>query len=132
MKSPALKIIVASLAIAAGSAVAQGYGAGYGSGYGRGFGPGMGYGYGPGMMEYSSLSAEQREKVASVRAEHRARNWYAMDALRAEQSKLHGLYAAKADAEAIAEQQKKVDALREQMFRQRTEMRREMDAVLAQ
>jgi hypothetical protein len=41
------------------------------------------------------------------------------------------LYAAKADAGAIAGQQKKVDALREQMSRQRTEMRREMDAALA-
>ena len=116
MKTPA-KLIVASLALAAGAALAQGYG--------RGFGPGMGPG-----MGYWNLSAEQRDRVAAVREEHRGKHWATMDALRTEQWKLRDLHAAKADAATIAEQQKKVDALREQMFQQRAAMHREMDAAL--
>lgn len=118
VKSPALKIIVASLALAAGAAMAQGYG----------YGPGMGYG--PGGRG-ATLTPEQRDRLASVRDEHRAKNWDAMNELRAEQWKLRDLYAARADAAAIAEQQKKVDGLREQMFARRADMRREMGAALA-
>ena len=150
MKSPALKILVAALALAAGSAMAQGYG--YGPGYGHGmrgggwgwageegYGPGPGYGrgmgYGPGMgygRGYgANLTDEQRTKIAALQEQHRAKNWQAMGTLRTEQFKLREMYAAKADAKAIAEQQKKVDGLREQLFKQRNAMHREIDAVLA-
>ena len=152
MKSPALKIVVAALALAAGSALAQGYGYGYGPGGGpcweEGFGPGAGYGpgmgYGPGYgrgMGYgragwgpgagANLTDEQRTKAAALREEHRAKNWKAMGELQKERLRLSELYgAAKPDAKAIAEQEKKVDALREQMFKERNDLRREMQALL--
>ena len=145
MKSPVLKILVAALALAAGSAMAQGYG--YGPGNGRGMGggwgaeegwaPGMGYGsgmgYGPGRGygPGANLTDEQRTKIAALQEQHRAKNWQAMGELRAEQFKLREMSAAKADAKAIAAQQKKVDGLREQMFKRRNDLHREMDAVLA-
>ena len=154
MKSPALKIVVAALAFAAGSALAQGYGygpcwgeegfgpgMGYGPGmmggpgYGRGMGYGRGGGFGPGGGGYgpgagANLTDEQRAKVAKLREEHRAKNWKAMGELQKEQLKLAELYDAKADAKAVAEQEKKVDALREQLFKQRNDMRREMQALI--
>jgi Spy/CpxP family protein refolding chaperone len=155
MKSPTLKIIVAALALAGGSALAQGYGPGSGPcwdegfGSGGGYGPGMGYGsgmmgYGPGGgrgMGYgrggwgpgagANLTDEQRTKAAALQEQHREQNWKTMGELRKEQFKLDELYAAaKPDAKAIAEQEKKVDALREQMFKQRNDMRREMQALL--
>ena len=149
MKSPALKIIVAALALAAGSALAQGYGygpgagpcwgeegfgpgAGYGPGMGGGYGRGMGYGrggWGPGAG--ANLTDEQRAKAAALQEQFRETNWKLMGDLRQEQSKLSGLYgAAKPDAKAIAEQEKKVDALREQMFKQRNDHRRAMQALI--
>ena len=146
MKSPALKIAVAAFALAAGSVMAQGYGSGPGFGPGmrggwgpgEGYGPGMGYGpgigYGRGMgygPRAANLTDEQRTQLAAVQEQHRAKNWQAMGELRAEQFKLRELYAAKADADKIALQQKKVDGLREQMFKRHNEMRREVDAVLA-
>lgn len=115
MKTPVL-VGVAALAFAA-IALAQG----------PGYGPGMGYG----PRASLDLSDEQRTTIAALQEEHRAKNWQAMGELRAEQFKLRDMYAARADAGAIAEQQKKVDGLREQMFQRRNEMRREMDAVLA-
>ena len=150
MKSPALKVVVAALALAAGSALAQGYGYGPGAGpgCGEGFGPGAGYGpgmgYGPGYgrgMGYgrggwgpgagANLTDEQRTKAAALREEHRAKNWTTMGELQKERVKLSELYgAAKPDAKAIAEQEKKVDALREQLFKERNDMRREMQALL--
>ena len=54
-----------------------------------------------------------------------------MGQLRSEQFKLREMYGAKADAKAIVEQEKKVDALREQLFKQRNALHREIDAVLA-
>ena len=139
MKSPALKLIVVALAVTAGSAFAQGYGygpgmGGRGMGYGphMGYGPGMGYGrggWGPGAG--AGLTDEQRAKVAALQESHRERNWQAMGELRKEQFKLRELQAsAKPDAKAIAQQEKKVDALREQMFKQRNDMRREMQALI--
>lgn len=140
MKSPTLKIIVAALALAGGSALAQGYGYGPGSGHcwdegfapGGGYGSGMGYGrggWGPGAG--ANLTDEQRTKVVALQEQHREKNWKTMGELRKEQFKLSELEgAAKPDVKAIAEQEKKVDALREQMFKQRNDMRREMQALL--
>lgn len=142
MKSPTLKIIVAALGVVAGSAFAQGYGSGpcwgneggygpgmgEGPGYGRGMGYGRGGGFGPGPG--ANLTDEQRAKVAKLREEHRAKNWKTMGELQKEQLKLGELYDAKADASAIAAQEKKVDAVREHLFKQRNDMRREMQTVI--
>lgn len=144
MKSPALKLIVAAVAFAAAGAMAHGPGFGPGmqsgfgpccSGDGPGMGgPGMGYGPGRGMGHgpfAANLTEEQRAKIAALQEEHRARNWKAMGELRNEQFKLWDLYASGTpDAAAVEAQQKKVDALREQAFRERQAMRSEIDAVL--
>ena len=139
MKAPTLKLLVAALALAAGSAFAQGYGYGRAGGpcWAEGFGPGAGYGpgYGRGMgygpAAGANLSDEQRAQVAALQEQHRERNWKVMGELRKEQFKLSELYSApKADSKAIAEQQKKVDALREQLFKQRNDLRREMQALV--
>lgn len=145
MKSPALKIIVVALGLAAGSALAQGYGygpgsgpcwgeegfgpgAGYGPGYGRGMGYGRGGGYGPGAG--ANLTDEQRAKAAALQEKFREANWKTMGEMQKERFKLGELYrAARPDAKAIAEQEKKVDALREQMFKARNEHRREMQTL---
>jgi Spy/CpxP family protein refolding chaperone len=121
---PALNIAVIALALAAGSALAQGYG--YGPGMRGGYGPGMGYG-----AAFANLSDEQRTKIAAIQEQHRARNWKLMGELRAEQFKLRELYASeRADSAAVATQQKKVDGLREQMWKQHEGRRGEIDAVL--
>ena len=132
MKSPALKIVVAALALAAGSALAQGYGPGGGNcwGGGEGFGPGAGYGPGMGYGR-ANLTDEQRAKAAVLQEKFRESNWKTMGDMQKERFKLSELYrAAKPDANAIAEQEKKVDALREQMFKARNDHRREMQALL--
>ena len=128
MKSPTLKIIAAALALAAGSALAEGDGPGGGNcwGNGEGFGPRAGYGPGAG----ASLTDEQRAKAAVLQEKFRETNWKTMGDMQKERFRLSELYrAAKPDARAIAEQEKKVDALREQMFKARNDHRREMQAL---
>ena len=152
MKFPALRILVAALAFAAGSAMAQGYG--YGPGYGpgmRGYGPGMmgggygpgyGPGYGRGMMGYGpgwgggmfarlNLTDEQQDKVFAIQEQHRSKNFGTMSKMRAETFKLQRmLNAENADSKAIVEQQKKVDELRREMLASRLEMRKDVEKVL--
>lgn len=96
-------------------------------------GPGMGMmgGQGQGMMAALDLSDEQREKVLAIREENRRKNWAAMGELRAEQFKLRSLYRAdKLDADKVVEQQKKVDALHQQMLRSRIEAHNQIAALL--
>ena len=120
MKSPTLKIIVVALGLAAGSALAQGYG------YGPGGGPCWGDG-----QSYDGPGYGQRAKAAALQEKFRETNWKTMGDMRKEQFRLSELQrAAKPDAKAIAEQEKKVDALREQMFKARNEHRREMQALV--
>lgn len=124
-------ILGAALAAAATMAFAQG------SGYGQGMmgGPGMmgsqGMTGGGGMLAALNLTDEQRDKVLAIQEEHRKKNWAAMGEVRSEQFKLRNMYRGdQLDADKIAEQQKKVDALRQQMLRSRVEAHNQIAAVL--
>lgn len=112
-----------------------GYGAGGGygpGGCGAGFGPGRGFGAG-GFLESLNLSDEQREKIAAIQEAQREKNWGTMGQMRSEMFKLRRLYFAdNADANAVAEQQKKVDELRRQMLKSRLEGRKQVEAVLTE
>jgi Spy/CpxP family protein refolding chaperone len=102
---------------------------GYGPGWGRG-GPGWGRGYG-GMFPELDLSADQQQKIAKMQEDMRAKNWATMGELRSEQFKLRSLYNAdKPDANAIAEQQKKVDELRRTLIKSRVDAHNQMAAIL--
>ena len=117
----------------------RGYGngmGGYGPGMMGGYGYGMG-GYGPGMMggrnvlSRLDLTADQQEKIAQIREDMRAKNWGTMGELRTEQFRLRNLYNAdKPDANAIAEQQKKVDELRRTMIKSHVDARNQIAALL--
>ncbi len=115
-----------------------GYGYGPGFGHGPGYGPGMMRGYGPGMMGYGAgilealdLSDEQREKILAVQEEMRSKNWATMGKMRAEVFKLRRLvYADSVDANALADQQKKVDELRRELLKARVESRKQVEAIL--
>jgi Spy/CpxP family protein refolding chaperone len=143
------RLTILGLALAAAStlAMAQGYGPGYGrglmgEGYGPGYGPGMmGGGYGPGMrgggygaggaLAALNLTDEQRSKVLAIQEESRKKNWATMGEVRAEQFKLRSMYGTdNLDANKLVEQQKKVDALRQQMFKSRIETHNQIAAVL--
>jgi Spy/CpxP family protein refolding chaperone len=104
-----------------------------------GYGPGMmGGGYGPGMMQgggglfgLSNLSDEQRDKIVAIQEESRRKNWDIMGQMRTEQFKLRGMYYGdKVDANAIVEQQKKVDELRRQMIKSHVDARNQIAALL--
>ena len=139
-------VLGAALALASSLAAAQGYGPGYGQGRGMmggEYGPGMmGGGYGPGMMgDYGQgaggmlaalkLSDEQRDKIAAIQEAQRKKNWATMGEVRSEQFKLRGMYGTdKLDADKLVEQQKKVDALRQQMFKSRVETHNQIAALL--
>ena len=102
---------------------------GYGPGWGRG-GPGWGRGYG-GMFSDLDLTADQQQKIAKIQEDMRAKNWATMGEMRSEQFKLRSLYTAdKPDANAIAEQQKKVDELRRTLIKSRVDAHNQMAAVL--
>jgi Spy/CpxP family protein refolding chaperone len=100
---------------------------------GGGYGPGMmGGGYGPGgALAALNLTDEQREKIFAIQEEHRKKNWAVMGEMRSEQFKLRGMVRGeKLDADKLVEQQKKVDALRQQMFKSRVETHNQIAAVL--
>jgi Spy/CpxP family protein refolding chaperone len=142
-----------TLAHAQGYGPGSGYGGGPGWGPGGGYGPGMmmgrgpgygpGGGYGPGMMGRGGmggygggpfaldLSDEQREKIYALQEENRRKNWDTMGKMRSEMFKLRSMaWSDKADANAYAEQQKKVDDLRREMIKSRFENRKQVEAVL--
>jgi Spy/CpxP family protein refolding chaperone len=147
-----------ALALAtAGAVVAQPYGPGYGAGrgpgmmgdpyghgmMGGGYGPGPmggrqggmmdGFGPGAGMMGLGALdlSDEQRDKVFAIHEEARGKNFGTMARMRAEQYSLAKMYRAeKADANAITDQQKKVDELRRDMIRSHVQTRNQIEALL--
>lgn len=138
-----LLAVGAALAAASTLAIAQGPGYGYGPGYGRGmtgYGPGMmsggsgmvGSGYGAGnALAALNLSDEQREKVFAIQEDHRKKNWAVMGEMRSEQFKLRTMARGeKLDADRLVEQQKKVDALRQQMFKSRVETHNQIAGVL--
>ena len=121
-----------------GPGMMGGYGPGMGGGPGRGYGPGGGFGpgrggYGPGggMLESLNLTDEQREKILAIQEQNRQKNWAVMGQMRGEMFKLRSLYHTdKLDANALAEQQKKVDELRRQMFKSRIEAHSQVEGVL--
>ena len=133
-----LAVLGTALALASSPALPQGMMGGPGTGMmgGQGMGmmggPGMGMMGGPGgMFAALNLSDEQREKIASIREQNRAKNWAAMGEVRSEQFKLRSLYRAdKLDADKIAEQQKKVDELRRQVLKSRVEAHNQIAGVL--
>ena len=143
---------VAVLAAAVGSsAVAQprpgygpgpgyGYGPGMmggnspGDGYGRGmmggYGPGWGHGGGAGLASLN-LTDEQREKIAKIQEDNRSKNWNTMGQMRGEMFKLRQMhFGDKLDSNAISEQQRKVDELRQQMLKAQIETRNQVAAIL--
>jgi Spy/CpxP family protein refolding chaperone len=127
-------LTVGALALASSLALAQGYGPGMmGGGYGPGYGPGMmrgGYG-GGGPFAALNLSDEQREKVFAIQEAQRKKNWATMGEVRSEQFKLRAMYGAdQLDPDKLVEQQKKVDALRQQMLKSRVEAHNQIAAVL--
>jgi Spy/CpxP family protein refolding chaperone len=108
---------------------------GYGGGPGWGYGPRGGQGFGPGggggPLALLNLTDEQREKVLKIQEENRSKNWDLMGKMRSEQFKLRQMaYGDRLDANAIADQQKKVDELRRQMLKSRIEARNQIAAVL--
>ena len=112
-----------------------GYGQGMMGGYGGGYGPGGGrggYGYGGGgPFAAMNLTDEQREKIAKIQEDNRSRNWNTMGQMRSEMFKLRQMYFAdKLDANALTEQQRKVDELRRQMITGHVEARNQIDALL--
>ena len=136
-------LTIGALALASSLAAAQGYGPGYGQGRGMmggGYGPEMmggpgmmgGYGQGAGgMFAALNLSDEQREKIGAIQEGQRKKSWATMGEVRSEQFKLRGMYGAdKLDADKLVEQQKKVDALRQQMLKSRVEAHNQIAAVL--
>lgn len=146
--------LVAVTAAGIATAQPQGPASGYGPGNGRGpgttwgYGPGaMGGGYGPGMMRgcggvYSqggpdrmlvalNLTDDQRGKIAKIQEENRSKNWSVMGQMQSEMFKQRQMYFAdKMDANAVAEQQRKVDDFRRQMLKSHIETRNEIDALL--
>jgi Spy/CpxP family protein refolding chaperone len=98
---------------------------------GPGFGPGYGHGgYGPGPLALD-LSDEQRGKILALQEENRRKNWDTMGTMRSEMFKLRTLaWSDKVDANAYAEQQKKVDELRREIVKSRLENRKQMEALL--
>lgn len=109
---------------------------GWGPGYGPGYGPGMmgggpGYGPGGGMLNALNLSDAQRDKIQTIQEEHFQKNWAAMGQMRSEMFKLRRMFNTdKVDANAVAEQQKKVDELRRQMLKSRIESYNQIEGVL--
>jgi Spy/CpxP family protein refolding chaperone len=120
-----------------------GPGGGYGTGMMGGYGPGasggssapgmMGGGFGPGgPLAALNLTTEQQDKVLAIQEENRRRNWDTMGKMRAETFELRRMFngGQQLDANAIAEQQKKVDELRRQVLRSRVEAHNQIAQVL--
>ncbi len=120
-----------------GPGMMGGAGPGYGPGMrggGPGFGaygPGRGYGQGASLVDSLDLTDEQREKIRAIQEGNRQKNWTSMGQLRSEMFALRRLYyAEKVDANAVTEQQRKVDDLRRLMLKSRLESHNQVEAVL--
>lgn len=105
-------------------------GRGFGGGPGAGYGPGRGFGPG-GVSALPGLTDDQRDKIAKVQEQTRQKNWATMGEMRSEQFKLRQLYFTQpVDANAVAEQQKKVDELRRVMLASRVQAHNEVQGIL--
>ncbi len=108
-----------------------GYGPGMGFGHGWGYGPGMMRGYQAGILESLDLTDEQRDKILSIQEDMRAKSWSTMGKMRSETFKLQRMLAADSlDANALADQQKKVDELRRELLKAHVESRKQIESVL--
>jgi Spy/CpxP family protein refolding chaperone len=113
-----------------------GYGGGPGMMGGYGGGPGDGPGWDrrqrvAGVLSRLGLTTDQQQKIARIHEDTRQRNWDAMGQLLSEQFRLRSLYLAdKLDANAIVEQQKKVDDLRRVLVKSHVEMEIQIEALL--
>lgn len=108
-----------------------GYGYGAGMGFGHGPGYGMMRGYNAGLLEALDLTDEQRDKILSIQEDMRAKNWSTMGKMRSETFRLQRMYAAESvDANALADQQKKVDELRRELLKAHVESRKQIESVL--
>ena len=99
-----------------------------------GYGPGMSGGSGlgaHGALGALNLTADQQEKIGALHEEQRRKSWNALGQLRSEQLRLRQMFNAdKVDANAVVEQQKKIDELRQQMLRLRVETHNQIHSVL--
>ena len=91
-----------------------------------------GYAGRPGMMgNPGGPGIDQQQKIATIHEDTRQKNWDAMGQLLSERFRLSSLYRAdKLDANAIIEQQRKVDELRRVLLRSHIEMEIQIDALL--
>jgi len=147
MKMNWIATVSAAFALLAGAALAQpGYGPGMMGGYGPGgYGPGMMGGYGPGMMGggyggmmggwgagsstwgIQDLTKEQRTKIRDIQQESWKQQWPLMQQMHsAELSAESG----DLDTQAERQQYETVSALHKQMFENRLDTRRKIEAVL--
>lgn len=130
MKAMIRKAALVASALAIGTAAAAAFAQG-GPGFGPGYGGGPGYGPGANALEALNLSDEQRDKIQVIQEQNRQKNWTAMGQMRAEMFALRRMYYAdKVDANAIVEQQKKVDEFRRAQLKSRIESRNQVEALL--
>ncbi|HEX6633413.1 MAG TPA: Spy/CpxP family protein refolding chaperone [Usitatibacter sp.] len=101
-----------------------GYGPGMMGGYGGGYGPGMMGGYGGGYQNLD-LSDEQREKIDKIVDETREKQFGLMQSMH----QLHRNAGAQSDADAMKNYDA-VAAVRKEMFANRLEARKRIEAVL--
>jgi Spy/CpxP family protein refolding chaperone len=122
-----------------GQGMMGGYGPGYYGGPGMmgGYGPGMMGGYGPGMMGgwgsgprswgLSDLTADQRSKIQQVQQEFWNKQWPLMQQMHSAELASDG---SELDDQAARKQYETVSALHKQMFENRLEMRKKIEAIL--
>lgn len=120
-----------------GPGMMGGYGNGPGMIGGIGGGPGDAPGWDQGNNRFArvlarlGLTSDQQQKIATIHEDTRQKNWDAMGQLLSERFRLSSLYRAdKLDANAIIEQQRKVDELRRVLLRSHIEMEIQIDALL--
>jgi len=104
---------------------------GYGPGYGMG--PGMMGGYGPGygMLGQLNLSPDQWSKINAIQGDLAKTQWGLAGKMHNEAIKLQELLNADTrDRNAISEQYKKLQNIREQRFEARVDAQEKMDGVL--
>jgi len=124
-----------------GPGMMGGYGPGYGmgpgmmGGYGPGYGmgPGMMGGYGPGygMLGQLNLTPEQWSKISGIHQDFGKKQWDLAGKMQQEAFKLRELMTAdKRDRNAINEQYKKLQDIRQQRFQARLDAQEKVDSVL--
>ena len=134
MKKLIVGFMVVALVATAGIAMAQGWGRGmgYGPGPGAGYGPGSGMGYGP--MGSSgpalNLTAEQNQKIQTMREGFFKETLPLRNEMQTKQLELRTLWAqTNPDQDKILAKQKEINALRAQLQEKGTRHRLEMRKI---